>query len=306
MTSRDATGKGDRPGPPLRDGTGSEPVTALAALAGRAGLVRLGGVPRLRDYLRDLWSRREFAVTVPLGELRAQHMNSVLGGAWHLLNPLLSAAVYYLVFGVILGAQGDVPNYPAFLVIGLFVFYYTQKTLVAGSRTVVANLRLIQNLTFPRAVLPLAAVLSETIAQVPAVAVMFGLVLLTGVAPALDWLGLVAVYVLLATFNLGIALLVGRATFHFRDVEQLLPYVLRLWLYLSGVLFATSRVPEGWPRTLFELNPMFAYVDLARSVLLYDGAEATRWGLAVAWSVTALVAGFRFFWRGEASYGRGW
>ncbi len=280
--------------------------TVDAVLAEHPELVRLGGRPPLGVYLRDLWARREFAVTVPLGELRAQHMDTALGSSWHVLNPLISAGIYYMVFGVVLNARADVANYPAFLVTGMFVYYYTQRTVAAGARTVVTNMRLIQSLTFPRAILPIAAAVRESIAQGPVVAVLLGLVLLTGERPAWGWLGLLPAYALQAAFNAGVALTAGRATFHFRDIEQLLPYLLRLWLYLSGIFFTADRIPAGWARTLFELNPMHVYVRLARELLLDGAATPSVWALAAGWALAALVGGFVFFQREEGQYGRGW
>ncbi|MPZ87584.1 MAG: ABC transporter permease [Nitriliruptorales bacterium] len=277
-----------------------------ALLARHPELVRLGGRPPLATYLRLLWCHRAFVLTVPLGELRAQHQHTVLGRAWHLLNPILSAAVYYLVFGVVLGARTDVVNYPAFLVIGLFVFTYSSKCATAGARTIVTNARLLQSLTFPRATLPVAGVLRETIAQAPMVTVMLALVLLTGERPAWEWLLIVPVYALQALFNIGLSLVAARATFHFRDVEQILPYVLRLWLYVSGVFFAAERVPAGWARTLFDTNPMQVFLRLARGLLMGTGAAPEQWGAAAAWAGAALVAGFVFFQRREGDYGRGW
>jgi teichoic acid transport system permease protein len=269
-------------------------------------LVRLGTRPRLGAYLRDLWQRREFAWTVPVSELRALHMNTVLGNSWHVLNPLLSAGIYYLVFGVVLGARAAVANYPSFLIIGIFVYYYTQRSVSAGSRAVVTNMKLIQSLTFPRAILPIASALRETIAQGPVIGVLIAVVLLTGEHPHWGWLGILPAYALQAMFNVGLALAAGRATFHFRDVEQLLPYLMRIWFYLSGIFFTAERLPEGWLRTAFQLNPMHVYIHLARELLRQGAATPVEWGTAAAWALGSLVAGFLFFQREEGEYGRGW
>lgn len=275
-------------------------------LARHPELVRLGGRPALGLYLRQLWGRREFALTVPLGELRAQHMDTALGNAWHVLNPLLQAGVYYLIFGVVLNARADVPNYPAFLVIGLSVYFFTQKSIMGGARTIVANLRLIQSLTFPRAILPVAAALREAVAQVPVLVVLLAFVLLTGARPAWAWLLIVPAAALQVVFNVGAAFIAGRATFHFRDMEQILPFLLRLWFYMSGVFFTVERIPEGWPRRLFEANPIYSFIELARELLLGGGAPLHLWIRATAWSAAVLVAGFLFFQREEGEYGRGW
>ncbi len=273
----------------------------------RPDLIRLGVKPPLRVYLRDVWAKRDFATAGSFGDLRAQHQNTLFGGIWHLFNPLLLAAVYYLVFGVIFDAADiDGTSYAAFLVIGIFVFTFTQKSMAAGSRTVIANLPLIQSLQFPRIVLPFGAVMTEAIAQLPAIAMMLALVLATGEPVTLLWLLLVPAFALQALFNLGVALATARMTFHFRDTQQLLPYATRLWLYLSGVFYSAERIPAGWARTLFELNPVHAYIQLSREVLLLQAPQLRTWVIAGAWAVGTLLAGFWFFRAKEVDYGRGY
>ena len=273
----------------------------------REELVRLGVKPSLKQYLRDVWSKRDFTTTGSFGDLRAQHMNTLFGGIWHLLNPLLLAAVYYLIFGIIFdAADRDGHSYAAFLVTGIFVFHYTSKAMGAGSRTVISNLTLIQNLQFPRVVLPLAAVFTEAVAQVPAVLLMLLLVVTTEGAPSLVWLLVVPAFLLQSLFNFGLALVTSRLTFHFRDTQQLLPYVTRLWLYLSGVFYGLERIPEGWPRTLFQLNPLHAFIDLNRQILLEHTLDLRSAVLATTWAVLGALIGFWFFRAKEVDYGRGY
>lgn len=270
-------------------------------------LVQLGVKPSLRSYVREVWAKRDFTTTGSFGDLRAQNMNTLFGGIWHLFNPLLLAGVYYIVFGIIFDAADiEGTNYPAFLVIGIFVFTFTQKSMAAGSRTVIANLPLIQSLQFPRVVLPLGAVMTEALAHVPAITMMLLLVMATGEPFTLLWPLLLPAFALQAAFNLGLAMATARMTFHFRDTQQLLPYVTRLWLYLSGVFYSTERIPEGWARTLFELNPVHAFIQLSREILLFQEPQIRTWVISGAWAAFALVGGFFFFRAKEVDYGRGY
>lgn len=282
-----------------------EPGDVDRILADYPDMRRLGVTPSARDYLRDIWSRREFMVTLPLNQLRSQNQNNILGNAWHLLNPLFLALVYYVIFGVILGAREGIDNYPAFLITGIFVFYFTQKSINSGTGTIVSNIKLIQTLSFPRAILPISSVIGELVAQFYAMMAMFILVLLTGVSPRLTWLIVPFIFALQAVFNLGAAFLAARATFHFRDVAQFLPYVLRIWLYLSGIFFSAERVPAGLPRTLFELNPLWSFIKLNRLAVLEGTTDVRSWVLGLVWSVAAVVVGFFFFRARETEYGRG-
>lgn len=287
-------------------------------------LGRIGVTPSLREYLVQLWQQREFVATVSTGELRAQNQNTVLGNLWHLLNPLLLAGVYYLVFGVILGARGGIDYYPAFLIIGIMTYQYAGKVMQAGARTVVSNLKLIQSVRFPRATLPLASTLSETQAHIPALGVM--MVLVVGTSPFADdpslpvllprpsWLLVIPAMALLVLFGMGLALVTARLTFHFRDVEHLLPYLLRLWMYLSGMFFPVSfveeRVGEGSVLvTLFKANPLWEFFTMFRGALMGDAVtggpfDPAVWLAAAAWSVALCLLGFQYFRANEAEYSR--
>jgi len=270
-------------------------------------LIRLGTPPGLRDYLRSIWHRRELATTIPLGQMKAQNQDTVLGNLWHLLNPLLLVGVYYLVFGLILdvGDRGA-DNYVAFLTAGLFTFFFTRKSVQSGAKAVVSNLGLIRSIKFPRAVLPIAAVLGEVLAMGPAVVAMVGVVTLTGERPRLMWLLIPAIYALQAVFNLGLAFVAARATDHFHDIEHVLPYLLTIWMYLSGVFYEVNAyLTDETALRLFKLNPAYVFMELVRGALLHGTTDAWLWLLASGWSLVAVGVGFAYFRAHEEAYGRG-
>lgn len=275
-----------------------------AAARQSAQLTRLGVRPPLGRYLRMLWDRRDFIVALPVGQLRGRNANTLFGGFWHLLNPAILAGTYYLVFGVFFSARGDVENYIGFLVTGLFVFFYSQKCLTGGASTTVANAGIIKNVNLPRAVFPCGSVLAETLAHLPALALLLAMVLVTGEAVALSWLFLPGLVLIQGVFNLGLAFWVGRLTFHFRDVQNIIPYATRLWLYLSGVFFTVGRVPEGILRDLFEFNPMHVYITAHREILLEGSVSLSTFVAASLWAIITLISGFFFFWASEDRYGR--
>lgn len=264
----------------------------------------LGRRPPLATYVASVWARRDFVVALPMAQLRSRNANTLLGGLWHLMNPLILAVTYFLVFGIFFGAREDVDNYIAFLLTGLFVFYYTQKCLTGGATTIISNEGIIRNVNLPRATFPLGSVIAETVAHLPALMLLAAAVLLTGEPLAAAWVLLLPAVALQAIFNLGLSLWVGRLTFHFRDMQNLLPFVTRLLLYLSGVFFTAERVPEGTLRTLFEANPVHIFIQLHRQIFIAEGPQLSTWLAAGAWAAAVLASGLVFFWASETSYGR--
>ena len=276
------------------------PWTAAQALA--AGLTPMGGRPLLRRYLRAVWERREFALLVPLGELRQRNMDTVLGSAWHLLNPLFQAGIYYLLFGIILRQRVDIENYPAWLIIGLFTFGFTQKAVQSSARVIVAKVGMLRSLNFPAGILPLSVNLSEILAHLPAVLVMLVIVTLTGESVTWWWLLLAPLVILQALLNLGLSLFAARLTVHFRDLDNLLSHILRMWMYFSGVLFPITLAPEGWIRTLLTVNPPHTFIATARGLLLDGTLDVQAAGWALGWTISILVGGIVFFHRFEGRY----
>lgn len=170
---------------PIRPESGAS--QRAAAKAAEYGLVQFGGRPPLGAYIKELWNRRHFAFELAKSRFRAQNEANRLGMGWVVLNPLIQACVYGLIFGVLLsGTTGTKPeNYIAFLVIGVFSFSFFSGCFTDGAKSIVSNRGLVRTLHFPRAVLPIATVLQKLMELVAMVLVMAIIVCFTGELPEL-------------------------------------------------------------------------------------------------------------------------
>ena len=219
--------------------------------------IELGQVPKLGAYLRDLWSRREFAVFVPYHDLRAQKINTAIGQLWHFLNPAANFAVYYLVFGVIVDINRGIENYVGFLIIGILLYTLMTRVMSDGLTTIALNAGLIRSVDFPRALLPISSVVGHTMAFVPGLIVLFGALLLTGEGPSFRWLTIIPVMAACLAMCVGLSLLMARAGFAVRDLTQVIQHIFRLLFYVSGVLFLPSDFIEDETIVrLFAVNPI--------------------------------------------------
>lgn len=285
------------------------PGEDLEALAADYGLTSSTTRDPILTYLREVWVRRDFIVALGSGRKSAQYRDTVLGRLWQVLSPILNAIVYYLIFGVLLETNRGVQNFPAFLIIGVFTFTYTQRVVTGGTKAIANNRSIIRAVHFPRAVLPMSVIVQEVQQQVVSLGVLGVIVLLTGEPLTWRWLGVVPILLLQTVFNVGLCLLVARWTAASRDVAQLIPFLLHTWRYLSGVMFsipvyAADLAP--WVEKVLYLNPMTGYIELMRTCLLSDYPVPYQlWGLAAAWAVVMLVVGLLVFHRAEESYSRG-
>jgi teichoic acid transport system permease protein len=258
--------------------TGDLPDGSLAEYALANGLRPSAARPDIGPYLRQLWRRRSFIMAFATARNIAMYTEARLGQLWQILTPLLNAGVYLLVFGLLLHLNKGIPNYVAFLVTGVFVFTYTQRAFITCSTVITESLPLIRALQFPRASLPLAYVMIELQQMLLSMVVLAAIVVGTGEPVTWYWLLAIPALLLQTIFNIGVGLLVARLGSQVNDFSQLLPFLLRTWLYVSGVIFAISALAlksHRWILVALELNPAALYITLIRNALLESQREST-------------------------------
>src|SRR5690242_15639030 len=323
---------------------GDGPATgkSLTGLAARYGLRPSSARPGLASYLARVWQRRHFIFAYATARNVSMYTEARLGQLWQVLTPLLNSAVYYLIFGVLFKANRGITNYTAYLVTGVFIFAFTERSIVVGSTVIRANITLIRALHFPRACLPLAYVLVEFQQLLLSMLVLFAIVLGTGEPLTWYWLLLVPTLVLQATFNVGAALVMARFGAGAQDISQLVPFLLRVWRYFCGVMYSIASLPAAlpeWAKNVLSFNPAAVYISLTRNAIMatfrddapgakpYDAARCAvfmarktpslqaychpdfttgqLWLAGAGWAVVTLAVGVLFFWQAETRYGRG-
>ncbi|AJT66744.1 ABC transporter permease [Streptomyces chattanoogensis] len=293
---------------------GASPDPELRALAERHGLTVSGARPSLPEYTRQLWQRRHFITAFATAKVTATYTTAKLGQLWQVLTPLLNAAVYYLIFGVLLGTKNNVPDYIPFLVTGVFVFTFLQNSVMTGTRAISGNLGLVRALHFPRACLPVSFCLAQLQQLLFSMGVLMAILLSFGQLPTWSWLLVVPALTLQFVFNTGLAMVMARLGARTPDLAQLMPFILRTWMYASGVMFSISRILQGrhLPKAveiLLNGNPAAVYIDLMRFALIdsftHEQLPPHVWAFAGGWALLAGAVGFVYFWKAEERYGRG-
>ena len=247
------------------------PDQNLAELAAEHGLKLSGARPTLSRYLATLWQRRHFIVGYATARNVSMYTDAKLGQIWQVLTPLLNAGVYFLIFGELFDQSRAVQHYPAFLVAGVFVFAFTERSIVTGSNVMRANLQLIRALYFPRASLPLAYVIVELQQMLVGLVVLVPIMLVSGQYPDWHWLLLIPAVLLQTMFNTGAALIVARLGGSLADVSELIPFFLRISRYFCGVMYLIITVTysrPAWIGKVLSLNPIAISISLVRVALM--------------------------------------
>jgi teichoic acid transport system permease protein len=280
-----------------------------AELARRYGLSPSSARPPLRSYIKQLWERRFFIRSFATSRTTTMYAGARLGQFWQVLTPLLNAGVYFLLFGILLKSSRTMSTseFIAFLVTGVFVFSFTQRSVTSGASAITSNLGLIRALHFPRATLPLTLTLVELQQVLISVGVLCVIVLIAQEPLTISWLLVIPALVLQTIFNTGLCLLMARVGSRLTDITQLLPFITRTWLYMSGVFFAIPERIDAEPlRTIMLGNPASVYIELVRDALIHQHDPVWwTWWAAIIWAVVMFCGGFWYFWRAEETYGRG-
>lgn len=271
-------------------------------------LQRVGARPGFFDYLVQVWDYRHFIAYDARSRVQSGNRRDRLGSVWLILNPVLNGLTYYLIFGLLLQTGRGIENFIGYLVIGIFLFQFSARSITNGARSIQQNRAVIQAFSFPRATLPIAVNLRELFANIPVLIVM---VLIVMVVPPTEeitwrWLLVIPALVLQWIFNLGVGLILARVISKVNDVVHLLSFALRALMYASAVFYSYERfIDQPVLLQIVQLNPLFNVLDIVRDCLLYAQVPSWQsWAVLASWALGALAVGAVYFWRAEETYGR--
>jgi len=221
--------------------------------------------PAVKRYLGDLLRRRDLTLYLVSSQLKAQHRNTFLGYFWWLLDPLLGVFVYYFVVVVVFQRGGA--DYGPFLVVGLIVWRWLSASVGGASHAIVSRAGVITQVALPKFIFPLTLTLSGLINFGFGLLVIAAFFLYWGILPgtALVWLPVVLLGQTL--FTLVLTSLLAYASVFVRDTDTLVNHLMRVWFFVSPVIWHQSMVPArlGW---LFTINPMAHFLSAYRDILM--------------------------------------
>lgn len=244
--------------------------------------------------------RRSILWTLVQRDLRVRYSRSLLGYVWTILDPLLMASVYFLVFTFIFKAGARVADRPYFLYLlsGLLAWQWFTGGVNDTAKSLIQEARLVRSTNLPREIWVIRCVVAKGVEFVLSLPVLVGFVVFYLVVGRvdLDWelvffpLGMVLQFALLV----GLGLLLAPITTLATDMQRVVRIVLRFLFYLSPVLYGTHAVPEKL-RAVLAFNPLNGILSLYRGGLFARGVSWVDVGISVGVTIVLLVAGFWTF-----------
>ncbi|CAA9231961.1 MAG: O-antigen export system, permease protein [uncultured Acidimicrobiales bacterium] len=273
----------------MEQGVRPEPAPKPAVV-----LIRPSGRFRFIN-IRELWLFRGLLGAMTRRDLTLRYRQTALGLLWVVIQPILAAGIFSVVFGGIGNFSSEGAPYFMFTYAGMLGWNAFSSTLSMITNCLVANTQLVSKIYFPRLLLPLAQLGTKAIDFLIALAVYVVLAQVTGVSLSARILLAPLVLVWILALALGPALITSSLNVSYRDIGYMVPVVLPLFLYLSPVAYSTDDLPERY-RDLYGLNPLVGAIDAMRWCLLgratlSAGEVLYSLGLAAA----LLVVGSLFF-----------
>jgi ABC-2 type transport system permease protein len=234
-------------------------------------------------------------------DFKKRYENSYLGYAWAILEPAMLIGIYYLVFGRI-GRLG-INDYILFIATAMMPWLRFRNVVQGASRSISGISRLVSSINLPREIYPLALVLTEGLEFLMTLPLVWVLAIVYQVPPSHYLVLLPLLIVLEFVLVTGAALLMSALTTLFRDIERVLPSLLRVFFYMTPVIYPTGRLHD-YPvaQKLFGLDPLVGIFELHRKVFFPDTAVSAQMvTISVVGSVLLFAVGWWVFIRLEHS-----
>ena len=266
---------------------------------------RPGSIRLIREGLSDIFGRRRLIRYLIGADIKQAHSDTLFGQLWWIIDPLLQMAIYIILVTIIF--QRKIPDYPLFIFAAILPWKWFTTMLNDATRSVTTRQGLIRQVRFPKIVLPTAAVLAATWSFLFGL-IALGIVYLFYQDRLSAWiLCLPIIAAVQFLFTLGLGILLASLNAFFRDIQNVLRHVLRMWFYLSPALYSLDLLAKSHPSlySILRLNPFTVLFESYRAITW--GESAPDWlGLLIlsGVSVVLLLVAILVFKRTESAFAR--
>lgn len=260
--------------------------------------IRRSGLPNLRE----LWRARDLALMLAWRDVKVRYKQSLIGIAWAVLQPLLTMVVFTIIFGKFANLPSQGLDYPVFSMLNLVPWTFMAAVFTLTANSVLVNRTLVQKVHFPLLILPLACILVPLVDFVFSFTVGLGITAWYGTAIQ-PTIVLVPLFLLmLAMTAIGLGSFLAVINVRYRDVPYAIPFLVQLWLFASGVIYAAAAIPEKY-LAISSLNPAVGAITGFRwAVAGTPPPSATMLGLGILMSIVLFVGGLVFYRRAEPRF----
>ena len=255
--------------------------------------------------LAEMWRYRELLYFLVWRDIKAKHKQTVLGGSWAVLQPVISMVVFTVVFGNGLGVKSDPYPYPIFVYAGLLPWNFFAGGVSGSGDSLVGQANLLTKIYFPRLFVPLSTIGSRMVNFSLSFVIYFALMAWywdqMPTHPGLMLLLIPLLILLTIMTALGVGCVLSSLTVSYRDFRIIVPFLVQIWMFLSPVIYPVTTMPEKY-QSLMALNPMTGIIEGFRSALLNQPANWEALMISSGMAVGIFLFGLFYFRRTERRF----
>jgi len=249
-----------------------------------------------------IWQYRELLYFLGWRAVKVRYKQAAIGIGWAILQPVLTIAVFSVIFGLLVRLPSDGVPYPVFALTALIPWTFFSQSVTRMGSSLVAEAGLLTKVYFPRILIPIAAGATPLVDFALSFVLLIGLMAWYGITPTYYLITLPLFAMLAALTALSVGLWLAPLNVRFRDVGHALPFLVQIWMYASPVVYSSTLIPERW-RPLYGLNPMVGVIEGFRWALLARATPDFRMiGVSVVTVAVALIGGSIYFKRMERTF----
>jgi lipopolysaccharide transport system permease protein len=211
--------------------------------------------------------------------------------------------VFTVIFGRFIKVSSEGIPYPIFSYSAILFWTFFATSLSTGSNSVVMQANLVRKIYFPREVIPMASVIAAFVDFCIASFVFLGLMIFYKVKISISLLFLFPMILLQIMFTFGVVFFFSSINVYYRDIRHGVPFLVRIWMYACPIVYSLSVVPEKYRVAYVTINPMAAFIDGYRTVILHAKSPVfSHLALAGSMSVAIFILAYLLFKRMERSF----
>jgi len=250
----------------------------------------------------ELWRYRELIYFLTWRDIKVRYKQAVLGIAWAVLQPLLTVAIFTIIFGVLLKVPSQGLPYPLFALTALLPWQLFATSLQRSSISLVGNANLLTKIYFPRLAIPLSSVLASLVDFGVSFIILLGVMAYYRVWPGVNILWTIPIALLTLLTSLAVGLWLSALNVQYRDVQHMVPFIIQVWMYASPIVYPIETIPAGIWRWLYGLNPLVGVIQGFRWALLGGDPPDITMLISIGVVLVLLITGVYYFRRMEKTF----
>ena len=233
-------------------------------------------VKLLNLHIDEVWKYRDLMVLFVKRDFSAQFKQTILGPVWHFIQPVMTTLMFLFIFGRIARISTDGVNPILFYLSGITIWSFFSTSLTNTSSTFISNAHIFGKVYFPRLVMPISIILSNTIKS----GIQFILLFIVmawrhlegdNINISIYWLFIPIIFIVMGGISLGLGTIISAVTTKYRDFNVLLGFVVQLGMYITPIAYPLSYLQGQRYKWIVDLNPLTSIVESFRFCLLGKG-----------------------------------